>query len=127
MPDFEVTVAGATVEQWLDPAIAGAPSRLNPLPGRPSARLIGTVGVAISLTAVVAGVSAPLDSALGGRLFVCSSVESPLPYPVAFTIPTSGKSSVQEFTPSMAGHYLVCMRRPTGGAWFLHVDALEGD
>lgn len=124
MPDFTVSVSGATVEQWLDPAITGAPSRLNPREGRAMRRLVGTVGSPVTLTATAAGLFGPLDTALGGRLFECIVAESPVVYGIPFTIPTAGRSSVQRFTPPAAGHYLVYMRRPGGGSWFLHVDAV---
>ena len=125
MPDFEVLVTGAAVEPWSDPAGSALPSRLNPREGRSMRRLVGTVGTAITLTAVVGGVTGPADATLGGRLFVCASAEAPHPWTVSFTILTAGWSSVQSFTPSLAGHYLVYMRRPEGGCWFIHIDARD--
>lgn len=124
MPDFELEIVGATVEQWEDPATNVAPSRLNPRSGKAERRWIGTVGTAITLRAVVGGYSAPYDSQLGGRLFEAASAEAPHPYSVSFSHPVN-TTSLQTFTPLLAGHYLVYMRRPEGGAWFVHIDAME--
>ena len=124
MPDFEITVSGATVDPWLDPAYGQTPSRLNPRTGRSMSRIIGTVGVPVVITAAVGGISAPSDSALAGRLFVAEVHEAPVTPRPNCTIPTAGQSSVQRFTPAAAGHYLFSMTRTEGGAVFVHVDAV---
>lgn len=121
MPDFSASVTGGVVlEQWEDPAFGVTPSRINPEPERPPTRWVATVGVAVTLTARVNGVDAPLDGALGGRLFTGEVAEAPTPTVI---IGTGGQSSVQTFIPTAAGHYTLIMRRPQGGGVWLHVDA----
>ena len=129
MPNFDLIVGyGLTVADWNDPRVlvggvpSGSPSRLNPRPGSPEKRLLATVGVECELRAQVGGVDAPLDSALDGNLFYTASVEAPHPWQVAFSHP-AGQTSVQRFTPSLPGHYLVYMRRRGGGQIMVHVDA----
>lgn len=122
MPDFELELVGATVVPWEDPAAGGGATRLNPRSGKAERRWLATVGVPVYLRAVVNGYSGPIDSMLDGRLFVCASAEAPHPYPVSFSW-TSGTTSIQDFTPGLPGHYLVYMRRPEGGQWFVHIDA----
>lgn len=123
--DFEVLVtAGAVVETWEDPAVVGEhPSRLNSHPGYPARRWVGKVGQEVELTAVVAGVSGPPDSALAGRLFVTWFVERP--WPPQWITHDLGRTSVQRFTPNQPGHYTVGFRRPDGGAVHVHLDITE--
>lgn len=123
MPDFEARVVlGASLVAWLDPEGPGAePSRINPQPGHPMKRYLGTVGVPVVIYCYVGGSQLP-DGSLGGRLFVPYTVESPNPYPVSFT-PTAGWTATVSFTPDTAGHYCVGIRRPEGGAVLVHVDA----
>lgn len=121
MPDFSAAAtAGVAVQQWDDPALGAIPSRINPDAERPHLRWVATVGVAVTITARVNGVSAPLDAALGGRLFTATMAESPI-----FTTITGavGQSSVQTFTPPAAGHYTVVVRRANGGGVWMHIDA----
>ncbi len=130
MPDFTLRIAsGATLELWKDPARPagtqggsdpGAPSRLNPLPDAPHRRWVGTIGSPIVVRATVNGVEAPLDTALGGRLFKAWWVEQagPADGPTG----TAGKSSEQTFTPLVDGHYTLGVERDQGGAIFVHVD-----
>lgn len=123
MPDFGATfTAGVTGTTWEDPASGGKPTRINPRPGLPHRRRVGSVGVQLTVTAVVAGVSAPLDAALGGRLFTGTLAETPGALPPV-TSP-GGQSSVQRFTPTVAGHYTFVMRRQDGGGQWLHVDVV---
>ena len=123
MPDFRIAFSGAPLAAWTDPATSTAPSRINPAPNRQHLRRRATVGVQVSLSAVVAGVTGPLDAALGGRLFFGWFIE----YPTAGVPPVSvpaGQSSVRRFTPTLAGHYTYCLRRADGGGLILHVDAV---
>lgn len=122
--------AGVTQTTWLDPARPvgtlgpsdlGAPSRLNPHVGRPHLRWMGVAGVAVTVTATVSSVAAPLDAALGGRLFTAWLVESPAPGPLPISHP-AGQSSAQTFTPSTAGHYTFAIERSAGGKVYLHLD-----
>jgi hypothetical protein len=76
--------------------------------------------VAVTIRATVAGVLGPLDAALAGRLFLWMNVESPGAAPL-ITSPV-GQSSVASFTPSVAGHYCLALRRDGGGGIFLHLD-----
>lgn len=140
MPDFDLTLGyGLTVADWLDPramsggAPTGAPSRLNPRPGYPEKRLVATVGVECELQAVVyiegeGWVAGPSDDSLGGRTFYAASVEAPHVWQLPFSHPTDEGivwSSKQRFTPTVAGHYLVYLRRPAGGQIMVHIDAVE--
>ncbi len=121
MPDFELRVAsGATLVPWLDPpSPAGQPSRLAPYRGVPHTLYQGNVGKAVELHAVVDGVDAPLDAALGGRLFMGWLAEGPCPTPVgAFP----GHSAAQRFTPVMQGHYTIGVQRLQGGTVLIHID-----
>lgn len=121
MPDFGATfTAGVTGATWDDPASGDKPTRINPRPGQPHRRWVGSVGVQVTITARVAGVSAPLDAALGGRLFTATIGEAPGALPVISS--PGGQSSVQRFTPEVAGHYSVVLRREGGGGQWLHVD-----
>ena len=123
MPDFEVSAFNLatglplTTAVWVD---SSAPPRTNPLAGRPHRYLtvpIGTLGVQFCCT--VGGVLAPLDAALGGRLFLWSWVESFLvgvPPPI---IPSAGHSSQVDLLPPLgmaAGRYLILAWRPLGGS-----------
>ena len=129
MQDFIVSpTAGLTLQPWQDPerppatlspSDAGAPSRLNPIPGYGHKMFVGVVGTEIELTATVAGVAGPLDAALGGRLFTRWFVETPCVH--GFTSP-AGQSSVIRFTPWVPGHYCVGIGRVNGGTVLVHFD-----
>lgn len=124
MADFTLrAVSGVTVAPWTDPAQESPPkpSRVNPRIGFPHRRLMGTVGVQIEVHAIVGGVDAPLDAALGGRLFVGWFVQCPVPPAAPTSLP--GHSSIQRFTPAFPGHYVLGVRRTDGGLEHLHVDA----
>jgi len=122
MADFTVIAAsGLSVDDWLDPASGSAPSRLNSRPGYPQKRYVGTVGVPVVLQAVVDGVVAPLDAALGGRLFVAFVVEAPV-LPFTGIVSPLGQSSVQIVTAYVRGHYTIGIRRPDGGIEHVHMD-----
>jgi len=114
--------AGVTVEAWEDPALGDVPSRINPNPEHGHKRHVGSVGVQITLTATVGGVVAPLDAALGGKLFKVFFAELPAGPPPALSNPV-GQSSVQRFTPTVPGHYSLRLALdPLGGSIFHHVD-----
>jgi hypothetical protein len=118
--DFGLVITGATVQPWIDPDGASAPSRLNPRSGRTERRLVGVVGAQIILLGYVGGVVLD-DDQLDDRLFVAASIEAPHPYPVTWTsLPTT--SAVQRFTPALPGHYLVYLRRDGGGMVLAHID-----
>ncbi len=123
MPNFEARVtAGVTLQAWEDPVGAGSePSRVNPMAGYPMKRYVGTVGTEISVDLYI-GAAPVADAGLGGDLFAPWTVEAPHPYPVAFSNP-SGWTAKQRFTPTVAGHYCLGFRRPSGGAYLVHVDA----
>jgi hypothetical protein len=123
MADFGIAFAGAPLAPWLDPPTGDLPSRINPTPTRPHLRRRATVGAEVELAAVVAGVTGPLDAALGGRLFLGWWIEHPTVGPPAVAVP-AGQSSVRRFTPELAGHYTYCLRRFGGGGLILHVDAI---
>lgn len=128
MADFDADFsAGTTIEVWTDPASGGVPTRLNAFTEHPHRRHVCEVGTQLTVTAVVGGVSAPLDAALGGRLFRLYHVERPDGTVVAPAISNpAGQSSVQRVTPDRAGHWTFRMKRyDAGGAIFLHVDARD--
>lgn len=122
MADFTVIPAsGVSVVDWIDPSSSGAPSRLNSRPGHPQKRYRGALYVPIVLQAVVGGVVAPLDAALGGRLFVPFVVEAPV-LPFTGIISPYGQSSMQVMTAMFPGHYTIGFRRPNGGIEHVHLD-----
>ncbi len=123
MPDFSAAfTAGATLVAWTDPPDSARPSRLNPIIGHGHQRRVGLVGAQVTITATVGGVVAPLDAALGGRLFAGMFAEVPSLAPV-ITSP-AGQSSVLRFTPLKAGHHTFTLRRDGSGGLFLHLDVL---
>lgn len=125
MPNFQLKLAsGASVQQWDDPATGSAPSRVNDRPGIAELVFVGAAEDTIIFHAIVGGVEAPLDAALGGKLFTSWVAESPdgLPQFIA-TAGVAGQSSVQSFTPLVEGHYLFVVRREDGGTIAFHVDA----
>ena len=102
MPDFTAGfTGGVTLERWTDLPAGSRPSRINPVPNRPHLRRLGEVGALITITAHVAGVTAPLDAALGGRLFVSWLAEYPSASSPSLSSP-AGQTSVQRFTPTVA-------------------------
>lgn len=123
MADFAIAFAGAALAPWTDPATVTRPSRINPAPNHRHLRRRATVGVQVTLSAVVAGVTGPLDGALGGRLFFGWFLEYPTFSAPGVTVP-AGQSSVRRFTPTLAGHYTYLLRRADGGGLILHVDAV---
>lgn len=76
------------------------------------------------LSCVVGGVVAPLDGALGGRLFTVSRLVWSGPFPFLVT-QAAGQSSLitVSFTAAMLGHQELCIRRPGGGSIILSVEA----
>lgn len=122
MADFDVIVAsGAQLKDWLDPPVSGQPSRINPRPGHPFRRWVGSRSSPVVLKAVVGGVVAPADGALGGRLFVSWVVEAPV-MPVPPPVSVGGFSSTITFTAPDEGHYTIGVRRPDGGLMHIHLD-----
>jgi hypothetical protein len=124
MADFSAQWFGPVITHWIDPAdLPTRPSRINPAPGRELRRRTSTVGEPVILRATVDGVTAPLDSALDGRLFMGWFAESPAPPPVVTA--TAAKSSERTFTPTLAGHYTYVLHRAGGGGIVLHLDVTE--
>jgi len=124
MADFTLVItSGASVVDWADPVDGSQPSRLNPHAGHPHKRWLGSVGVPVVISAVVNGVTGPLDGVLGGRLFAAWPVEVPpsiLPFAGFGSLP--GISSVVNVTPPVVGHYVIGVRRPDGGLEHIHFD-----
>ena len=124
MADFDLIIGGAGVslDTWTD---TESPSRLNPHPSHPHkfwkvANGANDVTVSCVLND---GTVAPLDAALGGRLFVWHWVEQHSLQQVGpMAIPkTAGQSSVAAFGANFFngqayGHYLLAATRPQGGA-----------
>jgi hypothetical protein len=125
MPDFSAgfTSGAPSLLIWRDPATASLPSRINPAASHPHRYRRGTVGVEIEVSARVDGVTGPLDAALGGRLFMAWLAEYPSQHAPPLSHPV-GQSSVQRFTPTIAGHHTLVFRRAGGGGFILHVDVV---
>lgn len=124
MPDFFARLhpSDCTLETWQDPATSTQPSRINPRASVPIKVWHVAVGASIRIQATVPGLGlTPLDTALGGRLFYAACEEAPVPHAVTGT---AGKSSEQTIVPQVAGHYVVSIRRPSGGGVLLHFEAL---
>jgi hypothetical protein len=126
MADFDLAIVdtgGLYVDTWLDPTVAGKPSRLNPTPAIPHRyfRFQYGAGIIWTLGCIVGGVDRPLDSALGGRLFTWSWFDIPSIYyaPPVIT-PTASKSSELTFPAgtfgAKVGHWTICATREDGGA-----------
>jgi hypothetical protein len=124
MPDFDARLAdGVILAVWTDAPAAesattgpgGAPSRLNALGGHPPSYFRASIGVAVTVEAMVGATTAPTDAQLGGRLFTTHFAELPIWPPPLITI-AAGRTSRATFTPYTIGHHLVVMRRDGGGA-----------
>jgi hypothetical protein len=111
--------AGVTPTDWDDHAGSGV-SRLNAAGPRAPRYLKATVGVPVTMKATIGGVEGPLDAALGGNLFTSDFGFAAVPVVASGA---AGQSSVQTFTPPIAGHYLWIMRHANGGADGVHLDA----
>lgn len=126
MPDFRAAfTSGVSVVPWTDPpSLDGSkPSRLNPRVQRPHLRRRGSVDTLIQVTATVEGVAGPIDGALSGRLFFGWLAEFPGGSRPAL-LHSVGQTSVQSFTPRVAGHYTLVLRRTGSGGLILHVDVV---
>lgn len=122
MADFRAEfTAGAASVPWDDPASGSRPGRLNPRAEHPHRRHEGSLGVQVTVAARVAGVLAPVDAGLGGELFTAFIAESPV-FPSPPLSSPGGQSSVQRFTPIVAGHYSLRLVREGHGSLFVHVD-----
>lgn len=116
MADFTVVAArGLQVVAWEDP-------RNNPHPGVPLRAWQAFAGDLIELHAQVAGVDAPPDADLDGRLFSVDLVEGP-------TRPTwilCDRSAIARLRFNWCGHYVIAFRRVGGGAELVPVDVVSG-
>jgi hypothetical protein len=131
MPNFDVLIDGGDEVPWVDAASLSpqAPSRLNPDPEHlPSyRRILVSFGLAnFEVHAVVGGVEAPLDAALGGDLFTAAWVEWSGPFPPAIVQP-AGQTSVCQIEVSTLheGHFCLSVSRANGGGVLVHFD-VEG-
>jgi hypothetical protein len=125
MPDFWVNLSGYQLKEWLDPSTPAEPCRLNPKAGRTDKRIVATAGIPVMFRMEVDGIQEPDNASLGGRLFTISCIESPRPDVSPLVVEL--KNSLQGWLPrnGQSGHYLFCVRRPKGGAWFFHIDVVE--
>lgn len=127
MADFTVTIVGGAQVAWVDPA-GVSPDRASRIKNDPdhlrsyfSALPIPT---SIAVKAIVGGVLAPMDGALGGRLFTAAWVEWSGPAPPPFSSP-AGQSSVVNIHPlttAYSGHHVLRLQRAGGGAWLIPFD-----
>lgn len=121
MPDFTAAItAGATAETYAEDNV---PPWQNPLPDHLPVRWRATAST-VAFECTVAGVVAPLDTALAGRLFTAWCVEWPSG-PEPHVDGTAGQSSQQTLTllAGNPGHYVIGIRREGGGAFLIHLDA----
>lgn len=111
MADFTVKVNAGAWYAWTDPASPTLPSRLNPAPEHvPTTQFV--TEDEFDIVAVLGGVEAPMDTALGGRLFSFAWVEwsgDALPA-TQLIFGQSSRVTVQVLT---AGHYTARFSRPT--------------
>lgn len=128
MADFDVEALDSDFitplpsTRWTDPAASEDPTRLNPR-GHVQhryQRIIVAPGFsqAVEFRAIVGGVPAPADAALGGRLFSWSFGVIPTAAPMpSITSPISGKTSRAQvtFAGFYPGHYVIVCARPGGG------------
>ena len=98
------------------------PTRLNPRGHvqhrHMKLRISATGSMDVLMRAIVAGVTAPADGALGGRLFGWSVGLWPAGAPIPMiTSPDGGKTSQARFTLQgrFPGHYVIVAARPNGG------------
>jgi len=120
MPNFTARFSsGTSLEYWDDAPIADSYNRTNAVTGHPHRHVVGAVGVQIELRAMVGFLDAPDDTDLGGKLFTVWWAEALAAF--AFSYPVGGRSSQVRFTPPLAGHYVIGMRREDGGAVLLHL------
>lgn len=129
MADFDLVLvqtidpARVTYPPWVDPSLGADPSRIAPR-GHVLHRY-ARIGVesddvlSVEFNAVVGGVQAPADAALGGRLFgwVFSLWPAGAPIP-EITSPVAAKTSRASFVCRGAypGHYVIRAKRPSGGS-----------
>lgn len=125
MPDFTARPSsGVAVANWHDQASGSKASRLYPDVQAPHRRWVVASGTQVEIRATPDGGSeAPMDAALGGRLFMGWLAEysgEPHQKPVV-TSPTN-QSSIQRFTLRWPGHYTFVFRRHNGGSVVMHFD-----
>ena len=130
MPDFEARLigVGVSVARWADPAVpapyvapvgADAPSRLNDGTGPPTYYSVQP-GSTFEVRAVVDGVEAPLDVALGGRLFTAWGVQwSGCPPNLSQSAGQSSVAAVTVLHLVHLGFYQLGFSRSGGGALFV--------
>jgi len=138
MPDFYLVAVGApTLETrvWEDPASSTLPSRIGNVNERQHRRLVGQVGVVVTLQAILNGQTGVQPDTVTG-MFTMWAVEFPTDagQPMRF-VPVAGMSSLQRFTLNGEGHYTLAVRHEdvggtppqsnAGGVILYHVD-VEG-
>lgn len=123
MPDFDVRFDSGTQAPsptWADARLTTRGTHVHRYRRvqRPTG---GTVDVVVKC--VVNGVVAPLDGALGGRLFSVTCTQFGGPFPPAVLL-GAGQSSLitLRFSAETIGHHEFCVRRPDGGSITLSVE-----
>lgn len=119
MPNFDLTIAsGITPTRWEDERLQhrGAVPHLYRRVVAPTDPALTTVVI----HALVNGVEAPLDGALGGALFVAARLawSGSFPFAIAQTVGQSSEITLT-FAHHMLGHQELIVRRPGGGAIIL--------
>ena len=129
MADFDLVLVQTidpervTYPTWIDPALGADPSRIAPRGHvlHRHARIGVDAGdvLSVEFNAVVGGVQAPADAALGGRLFSWVFSLWPVGAPIPeIASPVDTKTSRARFICRGAypGHYVMRAKRPSGGS-----------
>lgn len=119
MPDFDVRViSGTTSLPWDDRHLSHRSANVHRYRVvRPP--VAGSIAQVV-LHAVVGGVVAPLDAALGGRLIIASRVQWAGTHPFTITQAAGQSSAITlGFSATMLGHQELCLRRDDGGSIIL--------
>lgn len=125
MADFSVTITNGVQVPWVD-LKRNVPEQASRLVNDPdhlrSYRRFPPPATVI-ISAIVGGVTAPMDAALGGRLFTAAWLEwsGNTPPPI---VQAPGQSSfVTVFVTAVnAGHHVLRLLRDGGGAWLVPFD-----
>lgn len=125
MADFSVQLSGGVQVPWIDLQrnIPEQASRLVSDPDhlRSYRRFIPNATATIS--AVVGGVVAPMDAALGGRLFTAAWLEWSGHEPPLIVQAAGQSSLVTVFLDIFHhGHFVLRIQRKLGGAWLVPFD-----
>jgi hypothetical protein len=120
MADFVISVGLGDIHvvDWADTGLPGQPDRLSApkYPHRYARVGHGGLPTSVTVSAVVGGVAAPLDAALGGRLFTWWWEDKGAGAPPSVAPPAGHTSTVSPlFTPDNLGTWVLACYRDGGG------------